>query len=386
MGWKKVCVWVFLYSSLVGLAQGTASWPRQLLFGSTEVGTAGYSLLVAWSGEFASATGVQVRVAPGATPTITGWLLERRVDFISAPLTVLVESLDGEAGYRPGPLRVVYPAILTPWGLMTRGDTPYRRVQDIGPGVRVAWPPFSYFHRILDGLFACRGISREQVRLVPVANYSANSRVIAEGGGADIAFTSPVSDVNVEVEGNPRGIRWLPVPTAQEDRTCLLRWQWAYPLLKLTRPADIGVTSARGVRMFVIPSVYYTRADVDEALAYQLVKWWDENHALYKDKHAMARYQTLESLRFLVENLSVPLHPGTVRYLREKGLWNQELEARQQASVRLADQYTTLYERALALARSRRISTDPASEAWQRFWREFLTQNRVPRFSEVWRP
>ena len=138
--------------------------------------------------------------------------------------------------------------------------------------------------------------------------------------------------------------------------------------------------------MFVIPSVYYTRADVDEALAYQLVKWWDENHALYKDKHAMARYQTLESLRFLVENLSVPLHPGTVRYLREKGLWNQELEARQQASVRLADQYTTLYERALALARSRRISTDPASEAWQRFWREFLTQNRVPRFSEVWRP
>ncbi len=293
--------------------------------------------------------------------------------------------MDGEPGYRPGPLRVVFPAILTPWGLMTRGDTPYRRVQDIGPGVRLAWPPFSYFHRILDGLLACRGLSRDQVRLVPVANYSANSRVIAEGG-ADIAFTSPVSDVNVEVEGNPRGIRWLPIPTAQEDRACLQRWQREYPLLALIRSADIGVQSARGIRMFVIPSVYYTRADVSEDLVYHLVKWLDENHALYRDKHAMARFQSLESLRFIVENMAVPLHPGTVRYLREKGLWTQEMERRQQATVRLVDQYVTLYERAVELARARRISTDPASEAWQRFWRDFLAQNRVPRFSEAWRP
>ncbi|TFU14949.1 TRAP transporter substrate-binding protein [Thermus tengchongensis] len=367
------------------LAQGDFRWPRQILFGSTEVGTAGYSLLVAWSSEFSAKTGVTTRILPGTTPTITGWLFEKRVDFINPPLTILVESLDGEAGYRPGPLRMVYPAMLLPWGLMTRGDTPYRQVQDIGPGVRLSWPPLSYIHRILDGLLICRGLSRDQVRLVPVANYSANSRVIAEGG-ADIAFTSPVSDVNVEVEGNPRGIRWIPVPTVHEDRTCLQRWQRAYPLLNLVRPADIGVQSARGVRMFVIPSVYLTRADVSEDLVYQLVKWLDENHALYRDKHAMARFQSLESLRFIVENMAVPLHPGTVRYLREKGLWTQEMERRQQATVRLVDQYVTLYERAVELARARRISTDPASEAWQRFWRDFLAQNRVPRFSEAWRP
>jgi len=138
--------------------------------------------------------------------------------------------------------------------------------------------------------------------------------------------------------------------------------------------------------MFVIPSVYLTRADVSEDLVYQLVKWLDENHALYRDKHAMARFQSLESLRFIVENMAVPLHPGTVRYLREKGLWTPEMERRQQAAVRLVDQYVTLYERAVELARARRISTDPASEAWQRFWRDFLAQNRVPRFSEAWRP
>jgi TRAP transporter TAXI family solute receptor len=374
-----------VFAALPVFAQGDFRWPRQILFGSTEVGTAGYSLLVAWSAEFTAATGVQVRISPGATPSITAWLFERRVEFTSAPLTVMVEALDGEPGYRPGPLRVVYPAILTPWGLMTRGDTPYRRVQDIGPGARFAWPPFSYFHRILDGLLLCRGLTREQVRLVPVANYSANSRVIAEGG-ADIAFTSPVSDVNVEVEGNPRGIRWLPVPTPQEDRTCLMRWQRAYPLLNLVRPADIGVQSARNVRMFVIPSVYYTRADVDEGLVYHLVKWWDENLTLYREKHALARFQSLESLRFIAENMAVPWHPGTVRYLKEKGLWTPEMERKQQATLRLVDQYTTLYERAAELAKSRRVSTDPASPAWQQFWRGFLEQNRVPRFSEVWRP
>lgn len=360
-------------------------WPRQILFGSTEVGTAGYSLLVAWSTEFTADTGVQVRISPGSTPTITGWLLEKRVDFTSAPLTVLVESLDGEPGYRPGPLRIAYPVFPLPWGLMVRGDSPYRRIQDIGPGARLAWPPFSYFHRILDGLLACRGLTRDQVRLVPVANYSANSRIIAEGG-ADIAFTSPVSDVNVEVEGNPRGIRWLSVPTPQEDRNCLQKWQRAYPLLKLIRPAEIGVQSARGVRMFVIPSVYYTRADIDEDLVYHLVKWLDERHALYRDKHPFARFQSIESLLFIVENMGVPLHPGTVRYLEEKGLWTREMARKQETAVKLVDQYSTLYERAASLARARRISTDPASETWQRFWRDFLAQNRVPRFSEAWRP
>ncbi|WP_259330083.1 TAXI family TRAP transporter solute-binding subunit [Thermus thermophilus] len=384
---KRALFWALLLLILgvSGLSQEGYRWPRQILFGSTEVGTAGYSLLVAWSAEFTADTGAQIRVVPEATPTITAWLLERRVDFISAPLTVLVESLDGERGYRPGALRVVYPAILTPWGLMTRGDTPYRRVEDIGPGVRIAWPPFSYFHRILDGLLACRGLTREQVRLVPVANYSANSRAIAEGS-AELAFTSPASDVNVEVEGNPRGIRWIPVPTPEENQTCLLRWQRAYPLLKLIRPADIGVQSARGVRMFVIPSVYYTRADLDENLVYHLVKWWDENYARYRDKHTLARYQSLDSLRFLVENLALPLHPGTVRYLKEKGIWNREMEQKQAMAVRLADQYVTLYERAATLARSRGIPVNPANEAWQSFWREFLRENRVPRFSEVWRP
>lgn len=367
------------------LAQGDFRWPRQMLFGSTEVGTAGYALLIAWTAEFSTSTGVATRVLPGITPTITGWLFEGRVDFINPPLSILVETMDGEPGYRPGPLRVVYPSMLLPWGLMTRGDTPYRRVQDVGPGVRLSWPPLSYIHRILDGLLACRNLTREQVRLVPVANYSANSRVIAEGG-ADIAFTSPVSDVNIEVEGNPRGIRWIPIPTEQEDRICLQRWQRSYPLLGLIRPADVGVQTARGVRMFIIPSVYFTRADVSEDLVYHLVKWLDENHSLYRDKHAMARFQNLESLRFIVENMAVPLHPGTVRYLREKGLWTPEMERRQQAAIRLVDQYATLYERAVELARARRISTDPASEAWQRFWRDFLAQNRVPRFSEAWRP
>jgi len=376
---------LFLLINSLSLAQGGYRWPRQLIFGSTEVGTAGYALLVAWTTEFTVATGVQARVLPGTTPTITSWLLEGRVDFVSAPLTVLVESLDGEPGYRPGPLRVAYPVFLAPWGLMVRGDSPYSRVQDVGPGTRLAWPPLSYIHRILDGLLACRGLTRERVRLVPVANYSANSRVIAEGG-ADIAFTTPISDVNVEVEGNPRGIRWLAVPTAQEDRTCLQRWQRAYPLLQLVRPAEIGVQSARGVRMFVIPSVYYTREDVSEELVYNLVKWLDENHSLYRDKHALARFQSMESLRFIVENMGVPLHPGTVRYLREKGLWTQEMARKQETAVKLVDQYATLYERASSLARSRRISTDPASESWQRFWRDFLAQNRVPRFSEAWRP
>ncbi|AFV76391.1 TRAP-type uncharacterized transport system, periplasmic component [Thermus oshimai JL-2] len=370
---------------LPGQGQASFQWPRQLVFGSTEVGTAGYSLLVAWSSEFSNATGVQVRVSPGSTPTITGWLLEGRVDFTSAPLTVLVEALDGEPGYRPGPLRIVYPAILTPWGLMVRGDSPYRRVQDIGPGVRIAWPPFSYFHRILDGLLACRGLSREQVRLVPVANYNANSRAIAEGS-AELAFTSPVSDVNIEVEGNPRGIRWLSIPTPQEDRTCLQQWQRAYPLLRLIRPADIGVQSARGVRMFVIPSVYYSRADVSEELVYHLVKWLDENHKVYREKHSLARFQSIESLRFIVENMGVPLHRGTVRYLKEKGLWTEQMAQKQETAERLVDQYTALYQRASALAKARRIPTDPANEAWQKFWNDLLKENRVPRFSQAWRP
>lgn len=60
-------------------------------------------------------------------------------------------------------------------------------------------------------------------------------------------------------------------------------------------------------------------SDMDEAMAYALTRaiWNEETRALLRDAHPLARSIAMESA---TRGLSVPLHPGALRFYREQGL------------------------------------------------------------------
>jgi TRAP transporter TAXI family solute receptor len=286
-----------------------------------------------------------------------------------------IERLDGIEGYAsrtagPDDTRVAWISLVTPWGLMVRGDSSIQTVYDINPKTRVTWYPGSSF--IMTGIRAALdivGLTPEDVQLVEVGSYAANSQVISEGR-ADITYTSPLSDLNYEVAANPYGVRWLSIPTKEEDPEAYQKYkkrQTGYVLA----PAKSGVPSAHGVMMDQAYQLWHVRGDEDPEFVYQLVKWLDENHNLYKDKFAHAHLMTIENLvEYLDSGAMEPLHDGTIRYLQEKGLWTEKHARVQEFNLKLSKEFIDAYRAAMDAADEQGIMVIPGNEAWVKLWEE----------------
>lgn len=102
--------------------------------------------------------------------------------------------------------------------------------------------------------------------------------------------------------------------TKEEQRTVTARYPfyWAYEI-----PADVyrGVEAA--VPTLNVWNVIICTASLDEDLVYDLTRTLFENNEYLRKIHPVARFTTAENT---VKHSPIPLHPGALRLLREKGL------------------------------------------------------------------
>jgi hypothetical protein len=76
----------------------------------------------------------------------------------------------------------------------------------------------------------------------------------------------------------------------------------------------------------------------------------------------------------------VPLHDGTVKYLKEKGLWTDAHEKRRQQQIELIDQYIEAYQTAIDTADEKGINVDPTNEEWLELWTNYKKELGLPPF------
>ncbi len=357
------------------------SWPEYFTVCTPNVGTGNHSIASAWTPEFTADTKVRARVLPAPNGYARAeWLNNKQVDLSLYQASDYIEQLDAIEGFAsktagPADSRTIYLSLVTAWGIMVRGDSPIKTIKDIGPQTRITWYRGSSF--IMTGiraLLATQGLTPEQVKLVEVGSYGANSKVIAEGR-ADVAYTSPLSDLNYEVEANPKGIRWLEIPTKEKDPKAYAAWkglQAGYSIM----PVKNGVPSAMGVRMSIAYQNYHVRGDESEEFVYHLVKWLDENHKRYKDKYIHAKLMTLENLiEFLESDPVEPIHPGTIKYLKEKGLWKDKYERQNAFNLALSKKYIDGFRAAVKAAEAKGIQVKVGEKPWLDFWKEYKEKN-----------
>jgi TRAP transporter TAXI family solute receptor len=82
-------------------------------------------------------------------------------------------------------------------------------------------------------------------------------------------------------------------------------------------PADTYRGMEAPVPTISVWNVIICKSDLPADLIYQLVKVLFESNEYMKKIHPMARFTTPENT---VKHSPIPLHPGAVRYLKEKGL------------------------------------------------------------------
>ncbi len=349
-------------------------WPRYFSVITPRVGTANHSLAVAWSAKFTQSTGARVAVKPAPNGFArVEWLNTGEGQVALMQASDYFDQMDAVQGYAtkdagPSDTRVLNMNMVTPWGYAVRGDSKIKTIADVGPGTRIALAKSSSFLVSgIDALLAYRNLKRSDVTLVEVGNYGANTEVLVEGR-VDVTFTSPISGTSVKAEAAPNGLRWIELPTRDADPEAFARYR-QHMAGYVSQKTVAGVKSALNLNMDHAFQANHVRADADPEFVYQLLKWLDQNHDSYKKDFAHAHMMNIGNIAaFLDGGAMQPLHDGTIRYLKEKGVWTEKHQSRQDGLVALATQRIQAYQAALAAAEKQGIKADPASEQWQSLW------------------
>lgn len=355
-------------------AQEEYDWPAYFTVVTPVVGTGNHSLSVAWTSEFSAQTSSRARVLPAPNGYARAeWLNTGEADIVMVQTSDYFDQMDAAAGYAtieagPTDTRVIGMNLILPWGYMVQGDSELKSITDIGPETRVALSPSSSFLVTgIEAMLAYQNMTLDDVSLVEVGNYGANTKVVVEGR-ADVAFTSPVSGPSFEAEASPAGIRWLSLPPRADDPE-------AYDRLRAKHPGYVemqtsaGVKSALGLQMDHVYQPNHMLADADPDFVYNLIKWQVEHHKDFVDDFTYADMMSLESIeKFLEVGARQPFHEGLIRYLKEKNIWTDAYQERQDKLVALATERVALWQKTVEAAQAEGTDISPDSTEFQDLW------------------
>lgn len=346
--------------------------PRLLVIGTPGTSSGSFASTNGWAPALQRDHGMYVRVVPEDSEFQRHRRLTERRDLAlssvsTAELRSQIEGIDHYATLPPVPQRIVWHHNDTPWSFVVSGDSDLHTMEDLAKRrLRIAQGQFSpnMVGNVRDGLPAYLGMSSEEVAerftFVPASSYVENCRTVAEGR-ADVAYCSPVSSVMAEMEGAPGGIRWLSMDLDNTEA-----WDRFLDERSMAVPVKInmGVASARGADGLASNFLYAAPADFDEAFAYLLAKWFHQSFERYKGSHPLSTRMSLEVFRAYLDRSPLPVHEGTIRYLREIGAWTEDDDMWNQQAVERMDSWMAARQAALDEAKASGIRPNANDESF----------------------
>lgn len=365
---------------VAGLALGSAAvaetsefqMPRLMVIGAAGTSGGSFASTNGWAPILQKDVGSMVRVVPEDNEAQRYRRLVERGDFrfvsvSSAEVRFQTLGIGGYVSTSPAAQRILWHHNDTPWGFVVAGDSPIQSMEDLkeqGGRISVAIQSPPMVTAVKKALPAYLGLSEDEVsekfRYISAGSYGESCRSVVEGR-ADVAYCTPTSSVLSEMEGAPGGIRWLPMDMSNTEG-----WERFLDHRPMTVPAkmELGVSSGRGVEGLISNFLYVLPADADEEYAYNMAKWFHEKYDLYKNTHILASRMALENFRDYLNRSPLPVHDGTIRYLREIGQWTDEDDAWNQEAIEKMDRWVAARKAAMEEARAKRVEIDHENEAF----------------------
>jgi hypothetical protein len=284
-------------------------------------------------------------------------------------------SADGRFCVRDGgpfPVRIAWVHSKGNSGFLTRGDSRIKTPYDIKPGTRICRMTLFGNLKIVDGLLAWAGVSRDDIVWVSVNSWEENCQAVIEGR-SDLAFNYPNTPSVRQAEKNPKGLGWIDL-NAEADPAGAKRFRSFDPLFNFA-PIHTGVPSAIGHWGVTGINFEQTRSDIEPALIYNLARWFDESYPRFKDKHPANRFRNRETLIEGLRYTFLPCHEGLISYLKDISLWTPAHDTRQRENQELVDRYAAAYQECMWVADEKKIWVARESEEWVKLWSDYKKAN-----------
>jgi len=391
--------WVFVIASLTFFLMATHSAsaapepPKFMVFSGYEVGSSTYSQIQAVGNAINAKYGTAVRALPfgDAVGRLLACKLGKSQFAVSAVDWYLAfEGLFdfSDLSWGPQPLELVWQtqptslvtlAATKKSGIKTPYDAKGKRIAQIvgSPSLNLS----------LTAWLAFGNLTWKDVEVVKFSGYYPSLSGLIDGS-VDATFGFGTTPKYNDVAASPNGLVWVELPFSDTAGWQRL-WKVAPHLQKFTATSvesAVGVTPDHPVQGATIVSpvtVSYAGAVPDD-LAYFYVKAIDDLYPDYKDSFKVLKYWKVKEC--LVPQGWAPYHPGVVKYLKEKGIWNADFQKFQDGMLKRRQILQDTWDKTLAEGVQKGLKSKEIQENWLKNREEALDAQQPTHPSSWWQP
>jgi TRAP transporter TAXI family solute receptor len=330
--------------------------PSTLTMTAYDTGSSGFNIAVAVGKTLKDKHGADVRVLPAGNDVARLAPLKAGRAQASAMGIGVYFAQEGvfEFAVRdwgPQPLRLILSSsACNAISLGVAKDTGVKEVKDL-KGKRVGMVVGSpALNQNAFAVLAFGGLSRDDVKLVEFSSYGAMWKGIINNE-VDAAIASTISGQAKEAEASPRGLLYPPTPHADKAGWERLRKFGPYYAPHMAT-CGVGITKEKPVELPNYPyPIFMAYASQPADLVYNLASAMIKGYDGYKDGAPGA--DGLELKRQILA-WALPYHEGTVRAMKEAGVWKAEHDAHNRQLLKRQD--------TLAAAWSAYLKANPSGE------------------------
>lgn len=221
-------------------------------------------------------------------------------------------------GRKYGDLRAV--AITYPLrvALFVKNDSDIKTLADLkGKRVTDGYASQKTIPPLLDAEFGTVGMTRADITPVPVPNVVGGANAFIQGKADAFFFALGAAKVR-EADASVGGIRALNIEDTLENRALIAKhFPPAYLRTEMPSKPNVGVTEP--INVITYDAVVVASTKTPDDVVYRLVKAMHDNK---KDMAAVFPVFNLFDPERMASDLGpIQWHPGTVKFLKEQGMW-----------------------------------------------------------------
>jgi len=374
---RLLCLLVVVVLCLViSLAALAAQLPKMIKVATSSLGSGTYAKAVIFTGVIKGATNIDVRIMP--IDTQIGVALEMRSNvmdcayYTSTGMFFLAHGLDvfGTSEWGPQPVRGTLMGMGgVGWAVAANSDI--KEWADM-KGKKVAITPGAPLTTTATLAFlAFGGITSDDVERVVVSGTSGAYNALIDGT-LDGAYMPFVGASSYTMEGSPRGLRWLLMDPDNDEGW--KRLQKLMPYGPFLSKNGAGCSEEKPIQGAGYNMGFFSYKDANPDITYIISKAIYEGYDSYKDVSADLKYWD-QKLLLSYENQIMPIHDGTVKFLKDIGKWTPEMEKWQAWKVKQETGRLEGWPKVVQMAKDKNIQV--GSEEFRAMWLEFLGQNEL---------
>ncbi|MCF8095871.1 MAG: TAXI family TRAP transporter solute-binding subunit [Desulfobacteraceae bacterium] len=223
-------------------------------------------------------------------------------------------------------LTVVCPLVV---GMMVRDKSDIKTMEDLrGKRVAAEFPAQIAVRKNIESMLAANGLSYDDVKKVPVENLIQGVQALMEGrvdATAIAIFAGKAKEANSTIPG---GVRFLSIDGSPEGAERMAEsFPGTYPVtVEANAPGTVGIKEESTVQAYDVFLIGSTH--LSEKAGYTIVKALAENPGEVQKGHGMLSSFNKEIMA--KPNVTIPYHDGAIKFYKEEGLWDKEMDKVQQ--------------------------------------------------------